>query len=314
MRRRRRIVVLCLGMASALACGAPVDAPAPGETEIEANPRRTLAAAREGFVTTIVRDGDASGPPESPEGSEFDLVRYTSPVGDLAAYVTRDPGDGGEHPAIVWIVGGDSSTIADVWTPQPRDNDQSASAFREAGIVMMFPSLRGGNDNPGRREGFLGEVDDILAAADHLAALPYVDSERVYLGGHSTGGTLALLVAATSSRFRAVFSLGPIAATADYGGDFVYCDPTDQREMILRSPVYWLDSIETPTYVFEGGVDGTWEWIEWMVSENENEAVRFFEVPGHDHFTVIAPLAERLAEQIVEGRLDITEEMIANLR
>lgn len=42
-------------------------------------------------------------------------------------------------------------------------NDQSASAFRTKGIPMMFPSLRGGNDNPGVQESFFGEVDDVLA-------------------------------------------------------------------------------------------------------------------------------------------------------
>jgi hypothetical protein len=26
----------------------------------------------------------------------------------------------------------------------------SAAAYRNAGIVMMFPSLRGGNENPGK--------------------------------------------------------------------------------------------------------------------------------------------------------------------
>jgi hypothetical protein len=40
---------------------------------------------------------------------------------------------------------------------------------------MMFPSLRGGNDNPGAREGFYGEVDDVVAASEFLARQPYVD-------------------------------------------------------------------------------------------------------------------------------------------
>ena len=83
---------------------------------------------------------------------------------------------------------------------------------------MMFPSLRGGNDNPGRKEGFLGEVDDVLAAADFLATVDYVDPRRLYLGGHSTGGTLVLLVAESSDRFRAVFSFGPVDDVSGYGG------------------------------------------------------------------------------------------------
>ena len=40
----------------------------------------------------------------------------------------------------------------------------------------MYPSLRGGNDNPGVKESFLGEVDDVLAAFDYLSAQPYVES------------------------------------------------------------------------------------------------------------------------------------------
>ncbi len=36
---------------------------------------------------------------------------------------------------------------------------------------MMYPSLRGGNKNPGYIETFLGEVDDVIAAARYLAQL-----------------------------------------------------------------------------------------------------------------------------------------------
>ena len=75
---------------------------------------------------------------------------------------------------------------------------------------MMYPSLRGGNNNPGHMESFFGEVDDVLAARALLAKLPYVDPERIYLGGHSTGGTLALLVAECSGAFRGVFAFGPV--------------------------------------------------------------------------------------------------------
>src|SRR5262249_22746789 len=150
--------------------------------------------ARKGFVTKIVENGDPPTAPDQPDGGPFELIRYKSPVGPLAAYLIKDPGDGKKHPAIVWITGGDTNSIGDVWSPADRSNDQTASGFRKAGIVMMFPSQRGGNDNPGKREGFYGEVDDILAATDHLAALPYVDPEQIYLGGHSTGGTMVMLV------------------------------------------------------------------------------------------------------------------------
>ncbi|MEO9932295.1 alpha/beta hydrolase family protein [Rhodopirellula bahusiensis] len=204
--------------------------------------------------------------------------------------------------------------MGDVWTRQPRDNDQSVGGFRDAGIVTMFPSLRGGNDNPGKREGFYGEVDDILAATEHLAALSYVDPMQIYLGGHSTGGTLVMLVGATTDRFRGIISLGPVAAAEQYGGQFVYCDPNDELEMRLRSPMHWLHCVESPMYVLEGA-SGNWDGaIEFMVDANGNPKIEFFRIPGHDHFSVIAPLVEIIADEIVAGQIKLDRQSLLNLR
>ena len=307
-----RTLVLMLGII-VIGCDANSNSPlSPNSSSTE--PEQTLREARKGFVTKIVNTGEAYGAPDSPTGNEFELLHYQSPVGRLAAYVTTDPGDGKKRPAIVWITGGDNNSIGDVWTPNERSNDQSASAFRKAGIVMMFPSQRGGNNNPGRREGFFGEVDDILAATDHLVSLPYVDPDQIYLGGHSTGGTMVMLVGACSDRFRAVFSLGPVADSGQYGGDFVYCDPNDENEMVLRSPLYWLHCVKSPMYVFEGAKNGNWDSVQLMVDENSNPNIQFFKVPGHDHFSVIAPLTEKLADQIVKGQVNVTQLSLQGLR
>lgn len=273
----------------------------------------TLADARKGFVTNIVSSGESAGPPDNPAGSDFDLIRFPSPVGPLAAYLTRDPGDGRKRPAIVWITGGDNNSIGDVWSPSDRSNDQSACAFRKAGIVMMFPSQRGGNDNPGRREGFCGEADDILAATDFLAQLPYVDPAQIYLGGHSTGGTMVMLVAELSDRYKAIFALGPVAFASQYGGEYVYCDPNERREIAIRSPLPWLHCVKSPLYVFEGAAEGNWDAIQLMEKANKNPQIHFFKIAGHSHFSVIAPLTERLAGQIVQGQLNITEQTVSGL-
>lgn len=272
---------------------------------------KTLPEARQGFTTKIVKSGDDFGAPDIPRGNTFKLVQYSSPVGDLAAYLTPDPGDGQKHPAIVWITGGDNNSIGDVWSPQSRDNDQGASAFRKAGIVMMFPSQRGGNDNPGRREGFYGEVDDILAATDYLASLPYVDPQQIYLGGHSTGGTLAMLVGESTDRYRGIIALGPVAGVVQYGGDYVYCDLNNQEELKLRSPLYWMHGVKSPMFVFEGANQGNWDGsIEVMARENTNPQIEFWKVPNHDHFSVIAPVTEMLAEQIINGQVEVTQDMV----
>jgi hypothetical protein len=284
-----------------------------GDGAAAAGGRQTLVQARTGFVTNIVSSGEPFGPPDDPFGSEFDLIKYESPAGQLHAYVTRDPGDGRKRPAIVWITGGDCNSIGDVWSPGDPSNDQTASPFRRAGVAMMFPSLRGGNDNPGRREGFLGEVDDVLAAANHLSKLPHIDPTQIYLGGHSTGGTLALLVAECSNRFKAVFSLGPVSLTSHYGGEYVYCDPNNERENALRSPLPWLHCVTSPVYVFEGAPDGNWDSIEMMETANTNPQIHFFKVNGHDHFSIIAPLTERLAAQVNQGMINITADTVRGL-
>ena len=175
----------------------------PGE-----NPSQTLAQARQGFSTHLIAQVHDSGPVDQPPAGVFELVHYTSAVGSLAAYLTPPPGPG-RHPAIIWITGGDDNSIGDVWSPSPADNDQSAAQYRDAGIMMMFPSLRGGNDNPGYEEGFMGEADDIVAAAEFLAEQPGVDPNRIYLGGHSTGGTMVLIESEYTDRFRAVFHSAP---------------------------------------------------------------------------------------------------------
>src|SRR5205085_9170374 len=134
----------------------------------------SLTGARNGFQTKLLRRYEKY-PVLQPPPKLFRIVHYESPVGKLAAYLTPDPNDGKKHPAIIWITGGDCNSIDQgCWREGPPSNDQSASAFRKAGIVMMFPSLRGGNDNPGSKEGFLGEADDVLAALDHLRKQEFV--------------------------------------------------------------------------------------------------------------------------------------------
>ncbi len=242
----------------------------------------------------------AAGIPPSPVDAPappFMLSHYESPVGLLAAYVTSDPGDGRKHPAILWITGGDCNSIGDVWSEAPANNDQTAGAFRKAGIVMMFPSLRGGNQNPGKREGFWGEVDDVLAARKTLAQLPYVDPARIYLGGHSTGGTLALLVSESSDQFRAVFSFGPVEDVRGYPGEYTPFDTSNKNAAELRSPGYWLHTIKSPTFVFEG-TGGNIDALRTMSKSTSNTKVTFYPIPG-DHFTILGPTNRLLAQKVL---------------
>jgi len=287
------------GDAAARALREP-SAPKPGAVADPAAAPLTLAEARHGFVTKLAANPHSGTPPPEPPSDVFRLVRYDSPAGKLAAYLTPDPGDGQKHPAIVWITGGDCNTIDALWEAAPRDNDQTAAAYRKAGIVMMFPSLRGGNDNPGRHEGFLGEVDDVVAAARFLAQQGYVDRRRIYLGGHSTGGTLVMLVAASTDRFRAVFSFGPAASVSGYSPEYLPFDTANPREIELRSPGRWLHSVQCPLFVFEGTDEpSNIDSLRVMSRAPTNPLIRFLPVSGVSHFSILAPTNELIAAKLL---------------
>lgn len=278
-------------------CGARTEAQ---NTPAQAAPL-TLAAARAGFRTTVKYDSSFGiVMPPAPKNI-FSTVSYTSPVGELGAYLTPDPKDGKRHPAIIWLSGSESNTIDEMWTPRDRGNDQSAAAYRKAGIIMMLPSLRGGNKNPGKIEAMYGEVDDILAAADYLSALPYVDPKRIFLGGHSTGGTLVALTAEVKgARFRAVIASGAVEDVALYPPQIMPVDFTKlpREERVLRAPIAWLPSVECHLFMVEGD-GGNIESLRAMRKVNTNPNVTFVEVPNATHFTVLAPLNEVMARKIL---------------
>ncbi|HEV7990460.1 MAG TPA: alpha/beta fold hydrolase [Gemmatimonadaceae bacterium] len=284
-------------------------APVPSRPAEPAASGQTLAEARRGFVTAV-RAADGTYPLPSPPPNLFVPIPLTNNRGAaLPAFVTPDPRDGRRHPAIVWITGGNSSALGDFWTADAESDDESVSAFRKAGVVVMFPSLRGGHVGTGGREYFLGETDDVLAAAEQLARLPYVDSDRIYLGGHSTGGTLALLVAETSERFRGVFAFGPVARVDRYPTPMVPAElaglPEPERR--LRSPIYWLHGITTPTYVIEGRASPNIGDAKELCAASPRVTCLLME--GADHFDVLSRVT-----RVVAARMSIGQDVERGLR
>jgi acetyl esterase/lipase len=267
--------------------------------------RQSFVQARKGFKTHLTRQDSANDPVPTPPAALFRQVTYPAPVGQLSAYISTAPTAGPKRPAMIWLVGGFCNCIGDeIWQPAPPENDQTASAYRQAGIITMYPARRGGNEGVGSKEGFLGEVDDVMAAADYLAKQPDVDPQRIYLGGHSTGGTLALLVAAASGqRFRTVFALGPVDQVANYGAENLPFDGTNQQELRMRAPKLWLGSIQVPTVVIEGTNQGNLDSLKVMAQLNQqtfkNAKLQFQPVQGATHFTLLTPTNAYLAQKIL---------------
>ena len=279
---------------------------------VVADPKTDLLTARKAFQTKIVPNANYTpdGPADRPPGGMFDVVKYKSPAGDLVAYITPDPKDGKKRPAVVWAHGGFGGINGgSFWGRPTPQNDQSAAAFREAGCVLMIPSLRGENDNPGRYEMFYGEVDDFLAARDYAAALPYVDPDRVYLAGHSTGGTITLLAATASDKFRAAFSFGgaPDVYRVVGDGEGYGNTPFDYRsadESTYRSAIHFVGAIRRPTFYFEGCSDGYQNGYcpdaDAMAAAAAKAGVPFeaFCLPWGDHFSILHKVTRQVADKI----------------
>ncbi|MDC9593260.1 alpha/beta hydrolase family protein [Xenorhabdus sp. IM139775] len=264
------------------------------------------------FKTHIVDDSfTGDGQPATPPKEVFSLVYYPAEDGNMAAFLSTSPADNTKkYPAIIWLTGGYGGIGNDdfFWSERPANNDQSASAFRRDGLVLMIPSFRGENANPGRYDMFYGELRDIESARQYLAKLPYVDSNRIYLAGHSTGGTRALLASEYTKGFRAIFSLGgipdlrlrlnyaPIPVAVPF-------DQNDPREFELRSPRTFLKSIKSPTFYFEGEY-AYWEEFDEVkeIASNKDIPLYIYRIENGDHFNIIRPLTNLIAEKILNDR------------
>jgi tetratricopeptide (TPR) repeat protein len=200
-----------------------------------------------GFETNLIKRIPAPQEYEAevpPAGAKE--VFYDSGDLKLKAWLLDKPADDDKHPAVVFAHGG-FSFGGSGW--------EDGQEFIDHGFILMTPMLRGENGNPGNFEYFYGEVDDLLAAADYLANVSYVDSKRIFLCGHSVGGTLSILASMMPSRYRAMASFGGMPDTEyliRHGGYSNPFDSTNRKEFELRSAIYYPESIITPLFLYVG--------------------------------------------------------------
>jgi dienelactone hydrolase/DNA-directed RNA polymerase subunit RPC12/RpoP len=262
------------------------------------------AEARKKFTTKLVRVGPA--PQRSPElGVPPGVTEIDYASGDLRlkARVSSAPGAGQEKkPAVLYLHNG--FAFGD-------DDWKQAQPLRDAGYVVMIPMLRGENGLKGSYSLFYNEVDDVLAAADALAKLPYVDAKRIYLAGHSNGGTLTLLTALTTPRFRAAaaFSGSPDQVNwgavrsnlggyvGDQGGPIPF-DEEDRKEFEMRSPLAFPESFKCPVRLYFGDQEALSKASNQKLAELAKKKkldVEAVEVPG-DHLSAVIPAMRQCIE------------------
>ena len=152
------------------------------------------------------------------------------------------------------------------------------------------------------------EVDDVLAAADHVVALGVADPNRLGIGGWSYGGVLTDYVIASDTRFKgAISGAGSANHISLYGHDqytFLYDNefgaPWDNVDLWIRYsyPFFKANRITTPT-LFMGGQDDF--NVPILGSEQMYQALKTLNVPtqlviypGQNHgLTKVAFLRDR---------------------
>jgi len=136
-----------------------------------------------------------------------------------------------------------------VFLPNPRGSFGAGEAFAEANV----------------RDLGYGDLRDILAGVDALAAKLPVDNGRVGIAGWSYGGYMAMWAVTQSDRFRAAVAGAGLSNFQSYYGEnridqwlipffgaSVYDDPAVYAR---SSPIAFIKNVKTPTLVLVGERD-----------------------------------------------------------
>jgi dipeptidyl aminopeptidase/acylaminoacyl peptidase len=248
------------------------------------------ALARSRFQTRLLRKGPSpqKASPVKPPAGVSDIEYHSGDL-RLKAWIRRPADETRKHPAVLFLHGGFAFDYPDDW--------DISQPYRDAGFVVLTPILRGENGQPGPFSFFYDEVDDALAAGDYLSKQPYVDANRLYVAGPSAGGTLALLAAMTSKRFRAVasFSASPdqvlLCKHAKHAARDVPFDIRDRRELQLRSPLAYATSLKCPARIYYGSQEPHFSATSQLtakLAKGQGLDVEAVEVKG-DHSSSVPP-------------------------
>jgi dipeptidyl aminopeptidase/acylaminoacyl peptidase len=219
----------------------------------------------------------------------FDDISFKSADGTaIDGFVVKPPDfvPGRRYPTILRIHGGPVYQFSHEFMP-----DWQAYAAR--GFVVVAANPRGSS---GRGFEFAKaiyadwgnkDVQDVLAAVDHVVAAGIADPQRLGVGGRSYGGILTNYVIASDARFKAAVSgAGASNWTALYGHDMYSREyelelgtPWARREVWDRVsyPFLHADRIMTPTLFYCAEQDFN---VPCNGSEQMYQALRSLGVPS----------------------------------
>jgi dipeptidyl aminopeptidase/acylaminoacyl peptidase len=171
-----------------------------------------------------------------------------------------------KYPVLFLIHGGPQGAWGETWSY--RWNPQ---VFASAGYLVVMPNPRG---STGYGQKFIDDIngdwggkvyDDIMAVADHVEKLPYVDPDRMAAAGGSFGGYMIDWILGHTTRFKALISHSGVYDLRSMAGEteelwFPKWEfngmPWDNPDMYAKwSPSFFAQNFKTPTLVLHGEID-----------------------------------------------------------
>jgi dienelactone hydrolase len=175
-------------------------------------------------------------PVNLPEGVTVTPVSFNSPRGVLHGYVAKPAGNG-PFPTFVWNHGSEK---------QPGKTQGDAVFFTQHGFVFFVPhrwgqgqsegsyimdeinSLPRGQRGEATVRALAAQADDVAAAVAYVRTLPFVDKNRVVIGGCSYGGIQTVLAAERGLGLR---------AAVDWAGGAMSWESTPELQVRMEQAV-----------------------------------------------------------------------------
>ncbi len=186
----------------------------------------------------------------------------------VESFVVKPPGfnPSNKYPVLFLIHGGPEGDWGQSWTYR-----WNAQVFAGAGYVVVMPNPHG---SIGYGQSFTDAVngdwggrayDDIMATADYVSSLPYIDKDRMVAAGGSYGGYMVDWILGHTDRFKALVShAGVFDLCSEMGAteelwfpkwEFhgFYWENAEQYDK--WSPSNYVKNFKTPTLVTHGELD-----------------------------------------------------------
>lgn len=167
------------------------------------------------------------------------------------------------------------------------------------GYLVFTPDIENHVGRPGN-----SALDAVIAAANMLVKLPFVDSTKMGLQGHSFGGYETNYIVTHSPQFKAACTASGLTdipseylyrTKPSYGAEFVETGQfnmgttlwQDKAAYIDESPIYRVDKVNTPILIMHTRNDGAVPFEQGMAFflalRRLEKPAWLLEYPGEDH-------------------------------